>query len=118
MIPEMIQELLQMMEKDTAINAAKELCSKEIHPTSKLYSIYNGKIIDAIEGIDNITVLKLIAANLKNLRKQIDSAIMDVKGTCEAKIQALENDKKRFESMSREQMIARIKELEAREENN
>lgn len=118
MIPEMIQELLQMMEKGTAINAAKELCSKEIHPTSKLYSIYNGKIIDAIESIDNITVLKLIAANLKNLRKQIDSAIMDVKSTCEAKIQELENDKKRFESMSREDMIARIKELEAKEANN
>ena len=114
----MIQELLQMMEKDTAINAAKELCSKEIHPTSKLYSIYNGKIIDAIEGIDNITVLKLIASNLRNLRKQIDNAIMDVKGTCEAKIQALENADKRFQDMSREDMIARIKELEAREENS
>lgn len=118
MIPEMMQELLQMMEKDTVINAAKELCCKEIHPTSKLYGIYNGKVIDAIKSIDNITILKLIAANLKNLRKQIDSAIADVKGTCEEKIQALENDKKRFESMSREQMIARIKELEAKEEDN
>lgn len=114
----MIQEVLQMMEKDTAINAARELRCKDIHPTSKLYNIYNGKIIDAIERIDSITMLKDIAANLKNLRKQIDSAIADVKGTCETKIQTLENDKKRFESMSREDMIARIKELEAREEDN
>lgn len=117
MIQRMMQ-LLQMMEQNTAIDAVKELCCKDIHPTSKLYNVFNGNIINAIEGIDNPTILKAIAANLKNLRKQIDSAIMDVKGTCEAKIQALENDKKRFESMSREQMIARIKELEAKEENN
>lgn len=116
MIQKMMQELLQMMEKDTAINAAKELCCKEIHPTSKLYNVFNGKIIGAIEDIDNIAILKTIAANLKNLRKQIDSAIADVKGTCESKIQMLENNKKRFESMSREDMIARIKELEARED--
>ena len=114
----MIQELLQMMEKDTAIEAAKELCCDDVHPIRKLYGIFNGNIINAIEGIDNVTVLKTIAANLRNLRKQIDSAIMDVKGTCEAKIQALENADKRFESMSREDMIARIKELEAKEANN
>lgn len=118
MIPEMIQELLQMMEKDTAINAAKELCCKDIHPSSKLYNVFNGNIVNAIKGIDNVTILKAIAANLRNLRKQIDSAIMDNVGTCEAKIRALENDKNRFESMSREDMIARIKELEAKEANN
>lgn len=117
MIQRMMQ-LLQMMEQNTAIDAVKELCCKDIHPTSKLYNVFNGNIINAIEGIDNPTILKAIAAHLKNLRKQIDNAIADVKGTCEAKIQALENDKKRFESMSREQMIARIKELEAKEAND
>lgn len=112
----MIQELIQMMEKDTAIEAARELRCEDVHPIRKLYGVFNGNIINAIERIDSVTMLKDIAANLKQLRKQIDSAIADVKGTCEAKIQTLENDKKRFESMSRDEMIARIKELEARED--
>lgn len=111
-----MQELLQMMAKDTAIEAARELRCKDVHPIRKLYGIFNGNIINAIKRIDSVTMLKDIAANLRNLRKQIDSAIMDVVGTCEAKIRALENADKRFESMSRDEMIARIKELEARED--
>lgn len=118
MIPEMIQELLQMMEKDTAINAARELRCKDVHPAAKLCNILNGNIASAIESIDSTTILKDISANLRDLHKQITSVIADVKGTCEAKIRELENNKKRFESMSREDMIARIKELEAKEANN
>lgn len=118
MTQKIIQELIQMMAKDTAIEAARELRCEDVHPIRKLYGIFNGSIINAIERIDSTTMLKDIAANLRNLRKQIDNAIMDVKGTCEAKIQALENADKRFESMSREDMIARIKELEAKKANN
>lgn len=118
MMQKMIQELIQMMEKDTAINAVRELRCEDVHPIRKLYGVFNGNIINAIEHIDSITMLKDIAANLKQLRKQIDNAISDVKGTCETKIQTLENADKRFQDMSREDMIARIKELEAKEENN
>lgn len=118
MIPEMIQELLQMMEKDTAINAARELRCKDVHPAAKLCNILNGNIASAIESIDSITMLKDISANLRDLHKQITNAIANINSVCVDKIRELENDKNRFESMSREDMIARIKELEAKEANN
>lgn len=99
-------------EKNMATKVLQVVTSKDVHPTSKLYAVFNGDLKKSIFLIDNPEVLHELVGELDNLQKQIDSAINKVKYLAKGKATRLENESKRFDSMSREDLIARVKELE------
>lgn len=100
------------MEKNMAIKVLQVVTSKDVHPTSKLYAVFNGDLEKTISLIDNPEVLHELVGELNNLQKTIDSAINDMKGTAENRAVRLEIESKQFDKMSREDLIAHIKELE------
>ena len=99
-------------EKNMAIKVLQVVTSKDVHPMSKLYAVFNGDLEKTISLIDNPEVLRELVGELNNLRKTIDNAINDMKGTAENRAVRLEIESKRFDKMSREDLIAHIKELE------
>lgn len=99
-------------EKSMAIRVLQIITHKGLNPIVKLYPVFNGDLQKAISLIDNPEVLYKAGEELKNLQNQINNAINKVKYLAKGKAINLEKESKRFDSMSREDLIAHIKELE------
>lgn len=105
--------IIMMMENDTATRLKLNLPDEDL--AADLKRICYGDLLNIIDYIGKPEELRKIAARLKNIKKRIDSIINDIKGTYEAKALEIELHDKTLEKMSKESLIAYIKDLERKQ---
>lgn len=77
-----------------------------------LETICSGELIELLNSFKCPEVLRQTAAYLKNVRKRIDALINATKAAYEAKALEIELHDRKLEKMSKESLIAYIKDLE------